>query len=313
MSEIFAWNNGSLCTAVGGDCSELLKVGTHDATVQLTVPDWMDINFNGILDKFFAGQYILNLYLVTDDVYEIILGCSIIEFELGDPNAEPTTPTPEPDPENNVVVETCSNSSSSLEVTSVLVSPYPIILHSYMAYDLLFNVNVTEKIPDDAIINVAIEGIMDDKIVPIPCLFTTPANATPVLDETCNFNLTEFYDFLFDGSSCDFLEDGCPELQEVGVHEGKFKMKVPYFIGNIIAIGNLDAFISGTYRIIVNVLDSEEEVLACTAITLELYKPPTTTTTTSATTTNEDLPSSAVSKYSRLVFVVFFIYLSKYF
>jgi len=310
MSEIFAWNNGSLCTAVGGDCSELLKVGTHDATVQMTVPDWMAINVNGILDQYFAGEYILKLKVVTDDPDETSLGCSIIEFELGDPNAE-TTPTP--DPENNVVLETCSNSSSSLEVTSVLVSPYPIILHSYMAYDLIFNVNVTEKIPDDAIINFAIEGIMDDKIVTIPCIFTTPEGEIPALNETCNFDLKEFFDFLLDGASCDFLEGGCPELQEVGVHEGKFKMKVPFFIGSIIAIGNLDTFISGTYRITVSVLDSEEEELGCTAITLELYKPPTTTTTTSATTTNDALPSSAVSKYNGLVFVFFFIYLTKYF
>merc|ERR1719320_332074 len=140
MQEVFDWNDGSLCSALGGNCSSILGIGTHKVSVQMTVPDWMDINFMGALDQYIAGSYILNLQLWDDGGP---VGCSSIEVELDDPQA-PETTTPELNPENNVVIEQCGNSSeSSMEVTSVLLSPYPITLHSYRSYDLLFSFNVT--------------------------------------------------------------------------------------------------------------------------------------------------------------------------
>merc|ERR1719320_654091 len=66
MQEIFDWNNGGLCSALGGNCSSILGIGTHKVSVQMTVPDWMDINFMGALDQYIAGSYILNLQLWDD-------------------------------------------------------------------------------------------------------------------------------------------------------------------------------------------------------------------------------------------------------
>merc|ERR1719320_397779 len=309
MQEIFDWNDGSLCSAPGGNCSSILGIGTHKVSVQMTVPDWMDINFMGALDQYIAGSYILNLQLwdVTGPV-----GCSSITFELGDPQA-PETTTPEINPENNVVIEQCGNSSeSSLEVTSVLLSPYPITLHSYRSYDLLFSFNVTEEIPIDATVSVAVEGVEDDRVVPIPCITDLGDPEIFFVNDTCDYNLTQIFNWN-NGALCDLFENGCDELREVGVHEGKVTMKVPAILGSIIAVGNLDTFIAGSYRLTISILDNEDEELGCVAITLELYKPPTTTTTSTTTTKMPDASDDAISYSSTLSFVLFFLYISTYF
>merc|ERR1719320_1551494 len=309
MQEIFDWNNGGLCSALGGNCSSILGIGTHKVSVQMTVPDWMDINFMGALDQYIAGSYILNLQLwdVTGPV-----GCSSIEFELGDPQA-PETTTPELNPENNVLLEQCGNfSESSMEVTSVLLSPYPITLHSYRSYDLLFSFNVTEKIPIDATVSVAVEGVEDDRVVPIPCITDLGDPEIFSVNDTCDYNLTQVFDWN-NGALCDLFDNGCDELREVGVHEGKVTMKVPAILGSIIAVGNLDTFIAGSYRLTISILNNENEELGCVAITLELYKPPTTTTTSTTTTKMPDVSDDAISYSSTLSFVLFFLYISTYF
>jgi len=309
MEEVFDWNDGSLCSALGGNCSSILGIGTHKASVQMTVPDWMDINFMGALDQYIAGSYILNLQLWDDGGP---VGCSSIEFELGDPQA-PETTTPEINPENNVVIEQCGNSSeSSMEVTSVLLSPYPITLHSYRSYDLLFSFNVTEEIPIDATVSVAVEGVEDDRVVTIPCITDLGDPEIFYVNDTCDYNLTQVFDWN-NGALCDLFDNGCDELREVGVHEGKVTMKVPAILGSIIAVGNLDTFIAGSYRLTISILNNEYEELGCVAITLELYKPPTTTTTSTTTTKMPDVSDDAISYSSTLSFVLFFLYISTYF
>merc|ERR1711892_973008 len=247
MSEVFAWNNGGLCTALGEDCSDILKAGPHNATVHMPIPTWLKVaNLNGALDPYLAGVYVLKISVI--DLNEKILGCSSVEFEISDPKATTTT-TQEPDPEDNVDLETCGNSKdSSVVVDSVLISPYPIILHSFMSYDVSFAFNVTSKIPDDAIISVAVEGMTD--------LFAW--------DE---------------GALCKEFDDGCSELQEVGNHAGKVRMDVPLVLGSLIAAADLDAFIAGTYKLSISILNTDGEILGCAAVSVEFYTPTTTTTT----------------------------------
>jgi len=309
MTDLIDWNNGSLCSALGGDCSTIFETGAHNVTPQMTVPDWMAINIMGALDQYFAGSYILQLVLASDIESVEAFGCSSIEFELGDPKAPETTT---PDPENNVVLEHCGNvSESAMEVTSVLMSPYPITLHSYRSYDLSFSFNVTEEIPDDSHVKVAVEGIADDRFVPIPCITDL---SDPEFADTCDYNLTQVFDWN-NGALCDNFENGCSELQEVGVHEGKVNMKVPAILGSIIAAGNLDTFIAGSYRLTISIRNNESKELGCAAITLELYKPPTTTTTTTTATTTKmpDVSGTAVLQSSTPILFIFFLYLTTYF
>jgi len=309
ITDLFDWNDGSLCTALGGNCSTILEVGTHKATVQMTVPEWMGINYMGVLDQYIAGSYNLFIFMVSDVGK---LGCSNIEFELGDPNA-PETTTPEIDPENNIVLEQCGNSSeSAVEVTSVLMSPYPITLHSYRSYDLSFSLNVTEQIPDDSLVTVAVEGVLNDRFVPVPCI---PDLSNPEITnvyDTCDYNLTQVFDWN-DGALCENFENGCSELQEVGVHEGKVTMKVPAILGSIIAGGNLDTFIAGSYRLTITIWNNESKELGCAAITLELYKPPTTTTITTTTTEIADVSGTAVLQSSTMIIIPLILYFTTYF
>ena len=249
---------------------------------------------NGGLDPYIAGTYFLNIKVI--DPNDEVLGCSSVEFEISDPKA--TTPTTQkPDPENNVVLESCTNSSeSSVEVDSVLISPYPIILHSFRSYDVLFSLNVTSPIPDDAVISVAVEGGLDDKVGPMPCI--TDLEEFENWNDTCNFNLTQVFHW-DDGALCDLFDTGCTELQEVGVHSGKIKMDVPLILGSVIFAGNLDAFIAGTYKIDISLLDPEDEVLGCASITFDFYTPTTTTppTTTTEAEPDNDSPMQKISLF----------------
>merc|ERR1711892_553566 len=247
MSEVFDWHNGGLCAALGGNCSDILKAGPHNATVHMPIPTWLKVpNPTGALDQYLAGFYVLKISV--KDLNEKILGCSTVEFEISDPKATTTT-TQEADPEDNVDLETCGNSTdSSVVVDSVLISPYPIILHSFMSYDVSFAFNVTSKIPDDAIISVAVEGMTD--------LFAW--------DE---------------GALCKEFDDGCSELQEVGNHAGKVRMDVPLVLGSLIAAADLDAFIAGTYKLSISILNTDGEILGCAAVSVEFFTPTTTTTT----------------------------------
>merc|ERR1712123_396942 len=303
MSEVFAWNNGGLCTALGQDCSDILKAGPHNATVHMPIPTWLKVaNLNGALDPYLAGFYVLKISVI--DLNEKILGCSSVEFEISDPKATTTT-TQEPDPEDNVDLETCGDSTdSSVVVDSVLISPYPIILHSFMSYDVSFAFNVTSKIPDDAIISVAVEGMTDDNPVPIPC-FTGP-EMYESLNDTCDFSLTDLFAW-DEGALCKEFDDGCSELQEVGNHAGKVRMDVPLVLGSLIAAADLDAFIAGTYKLSISILNTDGEILGCAAVSVEFFTP-TTITTTTTTTEGPEPGSDAVMQTSSFLFIISCLY-----
>ena len=105
---------------------------------------------------------------------------------------------------------------------------------------------------------------------------------------------------------CDLFDNGCEELQEVGVHSGKIKMDVPLILGSVIFAGNLDAFIAGTYRLDISLLDPNEEILGCASITFDFYTPTTTTTTTTTTEAEpgNDAPMQKISVFFMLVCVL---------
>merc|ERR1711892_417534 len=303
MSEVFDWHNGGLCAALGGGCSDILKAGPHNATVHMPIPTWLKVpNLAGALDQYLAGFYVLKISV--KDLNEKILGCSTVEFEISDPKAT-TTITQEPDPEDNVDLETCGNSTdSSVVVDSVLISPYPIILHSFMSYDVSFAFNVTSKIPDDAIISVAVEGMTDDKPVPIPC-FTGP-EMYESLNDTCDFNLANLFDW-DEGALCKEFDNGCSELREVGNHAGKVRMDVPLALGSLIAAADLDAFIAGTYKLSISILNTDGEIIGCAAVSVEFFTP-TTTTTTTTTTEGPEPGSDAVMQTSSFLFIISCLY-----
>ena len=293
ISEVFGWSNGSLCEVIDGGCSEILKVGTHTGTVNMPVPYWLGLlNAAGALDQYIAGTYVLDIGILGS--INEPLGCSSVEFEISTPKPTTTT-TQEPDPENNVILDSCSKSAeSSVEVSSLLISPYPILLHSFRSYDVSFAINVTEAIPDDARISVAVERGDGDKFVPLPCLteddipnLLPPFGGDLTMNETCEFNFTQVQEWN-NGALCDLFANGCQELHENGTHAAKVTMKVPAFLGSAIFAGNLDGFIAGIYKLDISLLDSEDEVLGCASVTFELETPTTTTETTNTETTSED-------------------------
>eukprot|EP00092_Neocalanus_flemingeri_P033189 GFUD01036095.1.p1 GENE.GFUD01036095.1~~GFUD01036095.1.p1 ORF type:complete len:417 (+),score=85.84 GFUD01036095.1:183-1433(+) len=292
ISEVFDWKDGALCSEFNDDCSEIRKVGTHEGSVKMPVPLWLGgANINGDLDPLIAGTYVMEISVFGSS--NETLGCSSVQFEISNPKAAATT-TQEPDSENNVAMESCSESSkSSFEVSSLLVSPYPIVLHSFRSYDVLFAINVTKAIPNDATINVAVEIVTGDKTVTLPCLtaddipdLLPPYNETDgdlTLNKSCEFSLSQLQEWN-NGALCDLFEKGCPELLEVGTHSAKVNMKVPLFLGSAIFAGNLDGFIAGSYKLEISLLDTEYEVIGCASVTFNIDAPTTTTTTASTTT-----------------------------
>eukprot|EP00091_Calanus_sinicus_P010584 TRINITY_DN24507_c0_g1_i1.p1 TRINITY_DN24507_c0_g1~~TRINITY_DN24507_c0_g1_i1.p1 ORF type:complete len:102 (+),score=21.39 TRINITY_DN24507_c0_g1_i1:121-426(+) len=78
ISEVFSWHNGGLCTALGGDCSKILKPGHNEATVKMPVPLWLwAADANGGLDPYIAGTYVLTIKLIDPMTSS---GCSSVNW-----------------------------------------------------------------------------------------------------------------------------------------------------------------------------------------------------------------------------------------
>jgi len=276
----------------------------------MQIPDWLiALSSIGQLTSNIFEEYAIRIeiYDLNDpDFINRVIGCSVLDFEIGGPKATTTTTLP-PDPEHNLVVETCKEDSGNetlIELNSLLMSPYPIIFHPFISYDLFYDFNITDEINENATVSVAIKGKHDGEIVPIPCF--TELAPYDQLNDTCTFTAPQV---------CDFLQSECV----VGSNKGKINMKVNLLLGSLVMYGHLDDFIAGIYQLEVNILNPD--VVGCFTVEFEVATPPSTiptTTTTKTTTMEANVPNHALVKkpsyslnYNLSFMLAFFMYTNK--